>query len=89
MNANYDYDRMVMMKLQPITDYLSEELNWGDYLTLQVQNFVDEETNEASLSYGILFIFKGYSMTMVKAFWLAVFGILLIAGGITALCVLL
>lgn len=89
MNANYDYDRMVMMKLQPITDYLSEELNWGDYLTMQVQNFVDEETNEASLSYGILFIFKGYSMTMVKAFWLAVFSILLIAGGITALCVLL
>lgn len=89
MNANYDYDRMVMMKLQPITDYLSEELNWGDYLTLQIQNFVDEETGEPSLSYGILFIFTGYSMTMAKAFWFALFGLLLLAGGITALCILL
>lgn len=89
MNANYDYDRMVMMKLEPITDYLSEELNWGDYLTMQVQNFVDEETGEPSLSYGILFVYTGYTMTMAKAFWYTLFGILALAGGITALCILL
>ncbi len=89
MNAGYDYEKMVMMKLQPIIDYLSEELNWGDYLRLQVQNFVDEETGEPSLSYGILFIYTGYSMTMSKAFWLSIFGILALAGGITALCLAL
>ena len=86
MNAGYDYEKMIMMKLQPIIDYLSEELNWGDYLRLQVQNFVDEETGEPSLSYGILFIYTGYSMTMSKAFWLCLFGLLALAGGITALC---
>ena len=86
MNAGYDYEKMLMMKLQPIIDYLSEELNWGDYLRLQVQNFVDEETGEPSLSYGILFIYTGYSMTMSKAFWLGLFGFLALAGGITALC---
>lgn len=86
MNAGYNYEKMLMIKLQPIIDYLSEELNWGNYLRLQVQNFVDEETGEPSLSYGILFIYTGYSMTMTKAFWLSIFGFLILAGGITALC---
>jgi hypothetical protein len=89
MNAGYDYEKMLKIKLQPIIDYLSEELNWGDYLRLQLQNFVDEETGEPSLSYGILFIYTGYSMTMSKAFWLGLFGILAIAGGVTALCLVL
>lgn len=89
MNANYDYERMVTMKLQPIIDYLSEELNWGDYLTMQVQNFIDEETGEPSLSYGILFIYTGYTMTLSKAFWLALAGLIMLTGGITALCILL
>lgn len=89
MNANYDYERMVTMKLQPIIDYLSEELNWGDYLTMQVQNFIDEETGEPSLSYGILFIYTGYTMTLSKAFWLALAGLITLVGGITALCILL
>lgn len=89
MNANYDYERMVTMKLQPIIDYLSEELNWGDYLTMQVQNFIDEETGEPSLSYGILFIYTGYTMTLSKAFWLALAGLITLTGGITALCIFL
>ena len=89
MNADYNYERMVMTKLQPITDYLSEELNWGDYLTMQVQNFIDDETGESTLSYGILFIYTGYSMTMTKAFWLALLSLLGIIGGIVALCIVL
>ena len=89
MNAGYDYERMVMMKLQPIIDYLSEDLNWGDYLTMQVQNFVDEETGEPSLSYGILFIYTGYSMTMAKAFWLALTGVLVLIGGVIGLTIAL
>lgn len=80
MNSGYDYERMVMNKIQPVIDYLSEDLNWGDYLTLQVNNFVDEDTNEPSLSYGILFIYTGYTMTMTKAFWTIVLGLLGIIG---------
>lgn len=89
MNAGYDYERMLMMKLQPVIDYLSDDLNWGDYLTMQVQNFVDEETGEPSLSYGILFIYTGYTMTMAKAFWWAVTGLVLLAGGIVGLTIAL
>lgn len=89
MNAGYDYEKMVQIKIQPIIDYLSEELDWGDYLTLQVNNFVDEDTNEPSLSYGILFIFTGYVMTMTRAFWLAILSVLGLIGGIIALCIAL
>ena len=31
MNAGYNYEKMLMIKLQPIIDYLSEELNRRDY----------------------------------------------------------
>lgn len=89
MNSGYDYEKMVMMKIQPIIDYLSEELDWGDYLTLQVNNFVDEETNEPSLSYGILFIYTGYTMTMTKAFWLSVLSLIGFIGLCTALTFIL
>lgn len=89
MNSGYDYEKMVMMKIQPIIDYLSEELDWGDYLTLQVNNFVDEETNEPSLSYGILFIYTGYTMTMTKAFWLSVLSLIGFIGLCTALAFIL
>lgn len=89
MNSGYDYEKMLMIKLQPVIDYLSDELNWGDYLTMQVDNFVDEETNEPSLSYGILFIYTGYVMTMTRAFWTALISLLTLIGGIVALCVLL
>lgn len=89
MNSGYDYEKMLMTKLEPVTDYLSEELNWGDYLTMQVDNFVDEDTNEPTLSYGILFIYTGYTMTMTKAFWLAVSLLLGLVGGIVAMCILL
>jgi hypothetical protein len=89
MNSGYDYEKMLMTKLEPITDYLSEELNWGDYLTMQVDNFVDEDTNEPTLSYGILFIYTGYTMTMTKAFWLILLTTLGLMGGIVALFKLL
>ena len=89
MNSGYDYEKMLMIKLQPVIDYLSDELNWGDYLTMQVENFVDEETNELSLSYGILFIYTGYTMTMTRAFWMALLSLLTLIGGIVALCILI
>ena len=89
MNSGYDYEKMLMTKLEPITDYLSEELNWGDYLTMQVDNFVDEDTNEPTLSYGILFIYTGYTMTMAKAFWLVIGLLLGIIGCIVVMCILL
>lgn len=65
MNAEYDYDKMVMMKLKPYVTYLGQELGWSDYLTPQISNFVDEDGN-TSLSYGVLFIFTGYSLTLTK-----------------------
>ena len=88
MNADYNYEKMIYMKLQPVIDYLSDELNWGDYLTMQVQNFVEEESGEPSLSYGILFIYTGYTMTMTKAFWITLISLIILIGGIISLIVL-
>jgi hypothetical protein len=64
---------MVMRKIQPVVEYLSRELDWGDYLTPQISNFVDEYENP-SLSYGILFVFTPYRLTFAK-FILMVLGI--------------
>lgn len=65
MNANYDTETMLGLKLRSIVSYLSEELGWGDYLVPQVSNFVDEDEN-LSLSYGVLFIFTGYKLTFTN-----------------------
>ena len=65
MNAEYDHERMLEIKLKPIVTYLSSELGWGEYLVPQISNFVDDEGNP-TLSYGVLFIFTGYSMTLTK-----------------------
>ena len=65
MNVDYDYDRMLNVKLKPIVSYLSGELGWGEYLVPQISNFVDDDGNP-TLSYGVLFIFTGYSLTLTK-----------------------
>lgn len=65
MGVDYNYDRMIMNKLKPIVNYLGQDLGWSDYLVPQVSNFVDEEDNP-TLSYGVLFIFTGYSLTLTK-----------------------
>lgn len=65
MNVDYDYDRMLDVKLKPIVSYLSGELGWGEYLVPQISNFVDDDGNP-TLSYGVLFIFTGYSLTLTK-----------------------
>jgi hypothetical protein len=65
MGVDYDYDKMIMNKLKPIVQYLGQDLGWSDYLVPQVNNFVDEEDNP-TLSYGVLFIFTGYSLTLTK-----------------------
>lgn len=85
MNAGYDFDRMIMIKLKPVVQYLGHDLGWSEYLVPQVSNFIDDDENP-TLSYGILFVYTGYRMTMTKAlFW--ILGILgLIGGGIWALC---
>lgn len=84
MNANYDIERMLTMKLKPIIDYLTE-LDWGDYLKLQIVNFYDEENDMPTLSYGVEFVYDGYSMTMTKAFWMLILSLVLLGGGIWAL----
>ena len=84
MNNDYDYDRMLLMKMRPIVDYLSRELGWGEYLVPQVNNFVDDEGNP-SLSYGILFIFTGYSLTMTNFLFTSLFIIGAICAGVWSL----
>lgn len=78
MGADYDYDRMLRNKLKPVVEYLSKELNWGDYLVPQISNFVDDEGNP-SLSYGVLFVFTGYSLTLTK-FLFTVIGLIIALG---------
>jgi hypothetical protein len=85
MNADYDYSKMLETKLRPIVDYLSLELGWSEYLTPQISNFVDDEGNQ-TLSYGILFIFVGYSLTLTK---LLISSILLLGCIITGLAFLI
>lgn len=85
MNFNYDEESMVTGKLKPVITYLSSELNWGDYLQMQVSNFVDEDGNK-SLSYGILFVFTGYRLTPVRFMLISLITLALIGTGIWALC---
>lgn len=84
MNAYYDAEKMLDMKLAPIVSYLSSELGWGDYLTPQISNFVDDDNNP-SLSYGVLFIFTGYKLTMTKVFFTFLFLLLALGVGIWAI----
>ena len=88
MNANYDSETMVMRKIQPVVEYLSRELDWGDYLTPQISNFVDEDENP-SLSYGILFVFTPYNLTFTKFILMMLAGLGIIAGGVWGLLKLL
>ena len=85
MNFNYNEEYMVMEKLKPVVNYLSSELNWGDYLQMQVSNFVDEEGNK-SLSYGVLFVFTGYRLTPIKFIIATIVTLALLVGGIFAIC---
>lgn len=67
MNFDYDEERMVMSKIEPIVKYLGGEgLGWSDYLSPQISNFVDE-FGEPTLSYGVLFVFSPYRLTFTKA----------------------
>ena len=88
MNANYDSETMVMRKIQPVVEYLSRELDWGDYLTPQISNFVDEDENP-SLSYGILFVFTPYRLTFTKFLFMTLACAGVIAAGIWGLLKLL
>lgn len=83
MNAYYDAEKMLDMKLAPIVSYLSSDLGWGDYLTPQISNFVDDDNNP-SLSYGVLFIFTGYRLTMTKALFGILFSLAALGVGIWA-----
>ena len=85
MNAGYYFDRMVMIKLKPIVKYLGQDLGWSDYLVPQVNNFVDENDNP-SLSYGVLFIFTGYSLTLTKLLYTVLITLGLLSAGIYAVC---
>ena len=81
MGVDYDFNRLLAVKLKPFVDYLSTELGWGEYLVPQVSNFVDDE-QQPTLSYGVLFIFAGYSMTLTKLLLWILFLVGIIVGGL-------
>ena len=85
MNANYNSEAMLDIKLKPIVSYLSSELGWGDYLVPQISNFVDEDEN-LTLSYGVLFIFTGYKLTMTNFITTTLLFVGILGAGIWALC---
>lgn len=85
MNVDYDYSRMLDIKLKPIVDYLSSELGWGEYLVPQVSHFVDDNGNP-TLSYGILFVFTGYSLSLTK---IVIWSLILIALIVTGIIFLI
>ena len=85
MNANYNAEAMLDIKLKPIVSYLSGELGWGDYLVPQISNFVDEDEN-LTLSYGVLFIFTGYKLTMTNFITTTLLFAGVLGAGIWALC---
>lgn len=85
MGANYDAERMLYTKLRPIVEYLSSELGWGDYLTPQISNFVDENENP-TLSYGILFIYNGYKLTFTNFIIGTLVTLGILGAGIWAVC---
>ena len=37
--AEFDTDRMLLMKMKPIVEYLGDELGWSEYLVPQISNF--------------------------------------------------
>lgn len=83
-DANFQDDVMVINKLTPIVKYLSQDLGWGEYLVPQINNFVDEEGNQ-TLSYGVLFIFSGYSLSMTNFLWFVLINLGLIGAGVWAI----
>lgn len=84
---DYDEERMLASKLSPIVSYLSSELEWGEYLTPQVSNFVDDENNK-TLSYGVLFIFNGYVATYTNVLITSILTLIGLMAGIICLIVL-
>jgi hypothetical protein len=87
MGADFNPNGVLDTKLKPIVTYLGTELGWSDYLVPVISNFVTDD-DKLTLSYGVMFMFTGYSLTLTKLFWGALLSILGIAGCITAICLL-
>lgn len=85
LSADFSYDRMLENKIMPVVNYLGTELGWGDYLVPQISQFVDDE-GEMSLSFGVMFIFQGYSLTMSKVAISALLGVVALSGIIWSVC---
>lgn len=81
MNFNYDQERMIMYKIKPMVDYFNSMM-WGDYLTPQVSQFVDE-MNNPTLSFGVLFVYTPYKLTV----WKMLMNLLVTLGIITGLII--
>lgn len=85
LSSDYSYDRMLETKIMPVVKYLGTELGWGDYLVPQISQFVDED-GEPSLSFGVMFIFQGYSLTMTKALCAGLLGVGSLIGIVWSVC---
>ena len=85
LSADYSYDRMLENKIMPIVQYLSSTLGWGDYLVPQISQFVDDD-GEPALSFGVMFIFQCYSLTLTKALVTAFLSLSALSGIIWSIC---
>ena len=85
LSADYSYDRMLENKIMPVVQYLSSTLGWGDYLVPQISQFVDDD-GEPALSFGVMFIFQCYSLTITKAIVTAFLSLGVLSGCIWSIC---
>lgn len=70
---DYHPDNMVVYKMKPVIDYMNE-LEWGEYLVPQINNFVDSE-GRMTLSYGILLVYTPFKFKLYKLLtWPLIFG---------------
>lgn len=56
-------------------DYFNNDLMWGEYLTFDTYNFVDENEGETN-TYGIIWKFTPFALGSAKLFW----GVILVCG---------
>ena len=89
MNADYSTTKMLEIKLKPYVEYLSKDLGWGEYLVPDISNFVNEDDNESSLSYAVMFMFNGYTFSIKKLLVFNIINALVVIGGIVTALILI
>jgi hypothetical protein len=82
MYADYDVTKMVMRRVEKIVAYISETMGWGEYVSIDIKNFLDDK-GDPTLSYGFVFQYMPKVFTFKGLF--KFIGWALLAGGVAAL----